>query len=101
MLRGRPAHLFLLQGVRGGGHGGQQWGQRHPPERGVTVFHARGGARYRCHDHFRESEHGEKVLEWGGTAPVWAIHPPLAEPRERSGGWAGKMSTTTCLSPSS
>lgn len=98
---GGPAPLFLLQGVRGSGHGRQQWRQHYTPERGFTVFHARGGARHRWHDHFGESERGEKVLVGGGgTAPVWAIHPQLAEPREHSGDWAGKMSTATCLSPS-
>lgn len=78
--------LFLLQGVLDSSHGRQQRGQRHSPERGITIFHTRGGAGHRWHDHFRESEHGEKGLEWGVTAPVGVTHPQVAESRECQGG---------------
>lgn len=62
--------LFLLQGVLDSSHGRQQWGQHHSPERGITVFHTRGGARHRWHDHLRESEYGATGLEQGGPQPL-------------------------------
>lgn len=89
-----------LQGVPGSSHGRQQWGQRHTPERGITVLHSRGGAGHRWHDHIRESEYGERGLEWGGPGPLWGDPHLAGRSQECRRSWAGKVSTLTCLSPS-